>query len=292
MAQLLRAYPSDSLYQIELLLLPGRLNNKKSALFSIDGNNVISTEKFTDMPFHEKVDELREVILLMGVSALDIPSSKYPLIFQYLNTPDVAKHWKALAIRIRDGLAKIDANGDDAFMRQTDDWWFKVKGDDKLKDAQDEKYRSVKLATQWPTWINNFVKTRTTAMSNLLLELFNVLETDWEDAKTYAELQVAPGKAWKDDFEVRMKKLKAQINTTVKVQPYAIAMGTASRPGTPNIEDPASEAEGGGSSDSDTPIDTPSRPPPNFQPGQPIQPINLPSRPKPIPKPTPGPAER
>ena len=292
MAQLLRAYPSDSLYQIELLLLPGRLNNKKSALFSIDGNNVISTEKFTDMPFHEKVDELREVILLMGVSALNIPSSKYPLIFQYLNTPDVAKHWKALAIRIRDGLAEIDANGDDAFMRQTDDWWFKVKGDDKLKDAQDEKYRSVKLATQWPTWINNFVKTRTTAMSNLLLELFNVLETDWEDAKTYAELQVAPGKAWKDDFEVRMKKLKAQINTTVKVQPYAIAMGTASRPGTPNIEDPASEAEGGGSSDSDTPIDTPSRPPPNFQPGQPIQPINLPSRPKPIPKPTPGPAER
>jgi hypothetical protein len=181
-------------------------------------------------------------------------------------------------------------------MRATDDWWAKQKNDDKLKDPPNGKHKSVKLAAKWPTWINNFVKTRTTAMSNLLLELFWELEKDWENAKTYAELQVAPGKAWKDDFEVRMKKLRAQINTTVKVQPYAIAMGTASRPGTPNMEDPAPEAEGGGSSDSDTPIDTPSKPPKNIQPGQPIQPINLPSRPKPIPKPipkpTPGPAGR
>jgi hypothetical protein len=177
-------------------------------------------------------------------------------------------------------------------MRATDDWWAKVKNDDKLKDPPNGKYKSVKLAIQWPTWINNFVKTRTTAMSNLLLELFWELEKDWEDAKTYAELQVAPGKAWKDNFEVRMKKLRAQIKTTVKVQPYVIAPGTASRPGTPDMGESGSEAEGGGSSDSDTPINTPSKPPKNIQPGQPIQPINLPSRPKPISKPTHGPVGR
>jgi hypothetical protein len=115
-------------------------------------------------------------------------------------------------------------------MRATDDWWAKQKNDDKLKDPPNGKHKSVKLAAKWPTWINNFVKTRTTAMSNLLLELFWELEKDWENAKTYAELQVAPGKAWKDDFEVRMKKLQAQIKTTVNVQPYAIAPETASRP--------------------------------------------------------------
>jgi hypothetical protein len=44
-AELLRAYPSDEHHEIEILLLPGRLNNKKASLFSIDGHNVISTDK-------------------------------------------------------------------------------------------------------------------------------------------------------------------------------------------------------------------------------------------------------
>ena len=292
-AELLGVYPSDNHHEVELLLLPGRLNNKKASLFSVDGHNVISTEKFAKLSFHEKVDELRELILLMGVSTTNIPLLREcVLITQYLNTPDVAKYWKALAIRIRDGLARIDADGDKAFMRATDDWWYKQKNKDELKDPPNGKYKSVKLAAKWPTWINKFVKTRTTAMSNLLLELFWELENDWENAKTYAELQVAPGDKWKAEFEVRMTKLKAQINTTVKVQPYAIGPESDSRPGTPDMEDSGSEGAGGGSSDSDTPIDTPSKPPKNIQPGQPVQPINLPSRPKPVPKPSPGPANR
>jgi hypothetical protein len=72
-AELLKAYPSEELHEIELLLLPGRLNNKKASLFSIDGHNVISTDKFEKLAFHEKVDELREVILLMGVSTIFVP---------------------------------------------------------------------------------------------------------------------------------------------------------------------------------------------------------------------------
>lgn len=72
-AELLKAYPSDKLHKIELLLLPGRLNNKKASLFSIDGHNVISTDKFEKLAFHEKVDELRELILLMGVSTIYVP---------------------------------------------------------------------------------------------------------------------------------------------------------------------------------------------------------------------------
>jgi hypothetical protein len=67
-AKLLASYPSDQKYEAELLLLPGRLNNKKASVFSIDGDNVVSPEEFTKMPFHQKIDELREIILLMGVS--------------------------------------------------------------------------------------------------------------------------------------------------------------------------------------------------------------------------------
>lgn len=145
-------------------------------------------------------------------------------------------------------------------------------------------YKSVKLATQWPTWINTFVKTRTKAMQDLLQDLFEELENDWEDAKTYAEFQDGPAKASKTELEARIQKLKTHVKTTVKVQPFTIAMGTPSRPGTPEIEDPASDSETGGTSDSDTQIDTPSKPPKPVQPGQPpIQPINLPSRPKPTP---------
>ena len=158
--------------------------------------------------------------------------------------------------------------------------------DKALEDELNKRYKSVKLATQWPTWINNFVKTRTKAMQDLLLDLFEELENDWEDAKTYAELQDGAGKASKAELEARIKKLKTHIKTTVKIQPFAIAMGTSSRPGTPDIEDPASDSETGGTSDSDTPIDTPSKPPTKPKPVQaPLPPMVIPIRPKPSPGP-------
>jgi hypothetical protein len=75
-------------------------------------------------------------------------------------------------------------------MRQTDDWWFNKKKqqkneeDQELKDADDGKYKSVKLASRWSTWINNFVQIRVEAMQDLLVELTYDLEKDWEDAKT------------------------------------------------------------------------------------------------------------
>jgi hypothetical protein len=49
------------------------------------------------------------------------------------------------------------------------------------------------------------MKERTLAMQNLLLELFWVLETHWEDAKTYAELIDGPGKVMRDGFDQRIR---------------------------------------------------------------------------------------
>jgi hypothetical protein len=64
-------FPGDNEYAKELLLLPGRLNKKKSFLFSTKkkvGLNVIAVEKFGKMPFHQRINELREVVLLIDVS--------------------------------------------------------------------------------------------------------------------------------------------------------------------------------------------------------------------------------
>ena len=131
-------------------------------------------------------------------------------------------------MRIQHRLSEIDGDQTTAFLRQTDDWWFKQKGDVLLKDADSEKYKSVKLASRWSLWINAFVKERTTAMQYLLVELFYVLETDWEDAKTYAELAEPARKDFKANFELRMKKLRAHVKETVNFQMYAIV--TVSRP--------------------------------------------------------------
>ncbi|XPS71204.1 hypothetical protein M3J09_003391 [Ascochyta lentis] len=65
------------------------------------------------MPFHQNIDELREVILLMG----------------YLNTPDVAKYWKQLAVRIRDALSDIESDDSQAYIRATDNYWFQPSKD-------------------------------------------------------------------------------------------------------------------------------------------------------------------
>ncbi|KAF1922934.1 uncharacterized protein M421DRAFT_10163 [Didymella exigua CBS 183.55] len=260
MANLLAVFPGKERHEGEMLLLPGRLNNKKASLFSVKEYNVVSPVDFPNYSLHRKIDELREIILLI----------------EYLNTPDVAKYFKALSVRIRDKLAKIDADGSDAFMRDTDDWWFKQKNDPTLKDALGEKYKSVKLATRWSTWINNFVTERTRAMQYLLIELFHVLDTDWEDAKTYVELQSGKGKTFKDDFEIRMKALRTNVKKAVKVQAYVI--GSISSPNTPDVSDSEPIPEDDGNSDSDAPPETPTRPRP--APGQ-GQPINLPHRPAP-----------
>jgi hypothetical protein len=66
---LLSVYPGFEDHKTEMLLLPGRLNNKKAQLFGLDGHNVISTEEFSDMPFHQRIEELRELVLLIEVSA-------------------------------------------------------------------------------------------------------------------------------------------------------------------------------------------------------------------------------
>jgi hypothetical protein len=65
---LLSEFPGAEQYGGEMLLFPGRLNNKKNQLFGIDGNNVISTDKFEKMSLHQRIDELRELILLIEVS--------------------------------------------------------------------------------------------------------------------------------------------------------------------------------------------------------------------------------
>jgi hypothetical protein len=66
----LSVYPGGEQHQKELLLLPGRLNVMKSQLFSVLGRNVLSTTKFSKKSFHQRVDDLWEVILLINVSVL------------------------------------------------------------------------------------------------------------------------------------------------------------------------------------------------------------------------------
>jgi dynactin complex subunit len=65
---LLSVYPGDNKYKDELFILPGRLNNMKNQLFSIQGSRVIGRARYIAAPLNQKVDELREAILLIKVS--------------------------------------------------------------------------------------------------------------------------------------------------------------------------------------------------------------------------------
>jgi len=67
-SQLLYTFPGWEAHQEEMLLLPGLLNNKKASLFSVKGYNVVSPVEFPDFPLHRKIDELREIILLIEVN--------------------------------------------------------------------------------------------------------------------------------------------------------------------------------------------------------------------------------
>jgi hypothetical protein len=64
---LLSEFPGDT-HPTEFLFLPSRLNVKKSALFGVKPKNVLALEKFKNMPLHQQIDELREVVLLTAVS--------------------------------------------------------------------------------------------------------------------------------------------------------------------------------------------------------------------------------
>ncbi|KAJ4343362.1 hypothetical protein N0V95_006696 [Ascochyta clinopodiicola] len=253
MKYLLSEFPGEDKYANEMLLLPGRLNNKKNQLFGIKGHNVIALKKFSSMPLHQKLDELREVVLLIA----------------YLNEPEFRKHWKAVAVRIRNRLAEIEAGGDDGYMRKTDDFWFRQKPDDALKDAADGKYKSLGIAKRWVEFINGFVDERTARMQSLLVKLHWELDTEWEDARTYVDLP----KPESTKFEARMNVLDKHIQDKVDIKQLKIDSASAPstpRPGTPEIDDNSSEEE---------PIDTPSKPP-TKPPG-----ANIPIRPKPTPTP-------
>lgn len=198
------------------------------------------------------------------------------------------KHFKAVGERIRDRLVEIEADGPTGYMRKTDDYWYKqmvAKEDNKLlKDADDEKYKSVGLAKRWVTFINDFVEDRTVRMQSLLVELHFVLETEWEDAKTYVDLPkfetqdggVMTANEFKKSFDTRMVALGKHIKDTVDTRKLKI--GTTSASSTPVSSD--SEDRGNESSDSGLP-ETPSKPG-KVQP----QPILLPDRTKPKPGPS------
>jgi hypothetical protein len=68
---LLSVYPGDNEFKDELFILPGRLNNMKNQLFSIRGSRVIGRARYVAAPLNQKVDELREAILLIKVSLHD-----------------------------------------------------------------------------------------------------------------------------------------------------------------------------------------------------------------------------
>ncbi|KAH6620568.1 hypothetical protein C7974DRAFT_474255 [Boeremia exigua] len=251
MKYLLSEFPGETKYLKEMLLLPGRLNNKKSQLFGIKGHNVIALRKFTSMPLHQKIDELREVVLLIA----------------YLNEPEFRKHWKAVALRLRDRLEEIEASGSNGYMRKTDDYWFKQKADSTLKDGTNERYEPVGLAKKWVLFINNFVDDRTTRMQSLLVKLHWELETEWQDAKTYVDLPKDEG----SKLGTRMAVLAKHIQDKVDIKKLRIdSTSTPSTPvpGTPDISDDEDSSDG-------VPDDTPSKPPT----------FVVPIRPKPTPTP-------
>jgi hypothetical protein len=68
MTYLLQVYPGKTgPYTKEMTLLPGRLNGKKERLFSGNGKNIIAPDKWKKAAFDEKINELRECILLIQV---------------------------------------------------------------------------------------------------------------------------------------------------------------------------------------------------------------------------------
>lgn len=68
MTYLLSFHPGDNEFKNELFILPGRLNNMKNQLFSVRGSSVLSMQRFKGASFDQKVDELREAILLIKVT--------------------------------------------------------------------------------------------------------------------------------------------------------------------------------------------------------------------------------
>ncbi|KAJ4370344.1 hypothetical protein N0V86_009081 [Didymella sp. IMI 355093] len=68
MTYLLQVYPGKAgPYTKEMTLLPGRLNGKKERLFSGNGKNIIAPDKWKKAAYDEKINELRECILLVQV---------------------------------------------------------------------------------------------------------------------------------------------------------------------------------------------------------------------------------
>ncbi|KZM27970.1 hypothetical protein ST47_g882 [Ascochyta rabiei] len=224
---LLSVFPGGEFHKGEMLLLPGRLNNKKAPLFSVREHNVMSPVDFPNYSLHRKIHELREIVLLI----------------EYLNSSDVAKYFKTLSLRIQDRLAKIDADGNDAFVRDIDDWWFKQKNNRALKDAPGEQYKSLKLGGR--------------------KDVCGAAERNREDLQGQL----------RDSNEGAEKK---NIKKAVKVQAYVI--GSVSSPNTSNVSDSEPFPEDDGNSDSDALPESPTRPRP--APGQ-GQPMNLPRRPAP-----------
>jgi hypothetical protein len=91
---LLSVYPGEKEHTSELLLLPGRLNRLKSLLFNVDAKNVLAVgtgKNPKPKPFHQRVDEMWEVVLLVDVGChfrtlflADLSSTSTHLIFRRL----------------------------------------------------------------------------------------------------------------------------------------------------------------------------------------------------------------
>ena len=67
MAYLLQEYPGRTKYTKEMALLPGRLNGKKERVFSGNGKDIVAASKWKKADFDQRVNELRECILLIQV---------------------------------------------------------------------------------------------------------------------------------------------------------------------------------------------------------------------------------
>ncbi|KAF2000514.1 hypothetical protein P154DRAFT_598473 [Amniculicola lignicola CBS 123094] len=239
MDHLLSVFPGTK-YLKEFFLLPGNLNSRKSTLFGLDGNNVITT--------------MRDVVLLRA----------------YMNEPLIQMAWKKLAIRIRDRLAEIE-EGPEAYIRKTDDYWFTISGEttDELKDADDGKYVSLGLSKKWSIWIDKFVKDRMRKMGGLLEVLWLDFEADWLVAQRYADLPPKDRKI----LHTRVAALEGHIMADNDLAGMMISSSSgktspATRPADEQPEDQRLDPDTPVISDSDgdgIPDETPSKPGPSNQ---------------------------
>lgn len=129
-----------------------------------------------------------------------------------MNEESVSQSFKDTSNRIKDRLAEIESSESDGYMRQTDNYWQRVAqysnravanfDSSEFADEGDEVYRSVELANRWEYWIFEFVRDRVDNLEHLKIQLWDILEDEYEKMQTYSDFT-------REDRKIAKKRMDA-----------------------------------------------------------------------------------